>query len=142
MPIICSSGYLCHSEPLFKKLNVLKIDGMFKLQLLTFCFDLINNNLPAYFINMSSLLQPVIYHHDIRQKKLLSCTRVKHVFAQKCMRFCIPDILNNSSSIITDKIKTYSRKGFSVYLKCFLVNEYNSMCLIPNCYICSKIAVS
>ena len=67
--IICSSGYLSHSEPLFKKLNVLKIDGMFKLQLLTFCFDLINNNSPAYFINISSLLQPVIYHHNIRQKR-------------------------------------------------------------------------
>ena len=64
MRIICSSGYLS----LFKKLNVLKIDGIFRLQLLTFCFDLINNNLPAYFINMSSLLQPVIYHHNIRQK--------------------------------------------------------------------------
>ena len=141
--IICSSGYLSHSEPLFKKLNVLKIDGMFKLQLLTFCFDLIHNNLPAYFINMSSLLQPVIYHHNnIRQKKNYSVARIKHVFAQKCMRFCIPDILNKSSSIITDKIKTHSRKGFSVYLKCCLVNAYNSICLIPNCYICSKIAVS
>ena len=31
MQIICSSGYLSHSEPLFKKLNVLKMDGMFKL---------------------------------------------------------------------------------------------------------------
>ena len=100
---ICSSGYLSHSEPLFKKLNVLKIYGMFKLQLLTFCFDLINNNLPAYFINMSSLLQPVIYHHNIRQKINYSVARVKHVFAKKCMRFCIPDILNKSSSLITDK---------------------------------------
>ena len=102
MRIICSSGYLSHSEPLFKKLNVLKIDDMFKLQLLTFCFDLINNNLPAYFINIPSLLQPVIYHHNIRQKRNYSVARVKHVFAQKCMRFCIPDISNNSSSIITD----------------------------------------
>ena len=92
MRIICSSGYVSHSEPLFNKLNVLKIDGMFKLQLLMFCFDLINNNLPAYFINMSSLLQPVIYHHNIRQKRNYSVARGKHVFAQKCMRFCIPDI--------------------------------------------------
>ena len=142
MPIICSSGYLSHSMPLFKKLNVLKIDCMFKLQLLMFCFDLINNNLPAYFINMASLLQPVIYHHNIRQKRNYSVARVKHVFSQKCMRFCIPDILNKSSSLITDKIKTHSRKGFLVYLKCFLVNPYNSICLIPNCYICSKMAVS
>ena len=113
---------MSHSEPLLKKLNVLKIDGMFKLQLLTFCFDLINNNLPAYFINMSSLIQLVIYHHNIRQKRNYSVARVKHVFAK-------------SSSIITDKIKTNSRKGFSVYFKCF-VNAYSSICLIPNCYTC------
>ena len=111
MRIICSSGQLSHSE-----LNVLKIDGLFKLQLLTFCFDLINNNLPAYFINMSSLLQPVIYHHNIRQKRNYSIARVKHVFVKKCMRFCIPDILNKSNSIITDKTNTHSRKGFTIYL--------------------------
>ena len=114
MRIIFSSGYLSHSEPLFKKLNMLTIDGMFKLQLLTFCFDLINNNLPAYFINISSLLQPVIYHYNIRHKRNYSIARGKHVFAEKCMRFCIPDILNKSSSIITDKIKTHNRRGFSV----------------------------
>ena len=142
MRIICSSGYLSHSEPLFKKLNVLKIYDLFKLQLLTFCFDLINNNLPAYFINMSSLLQPVIYHHNIRQKRNYSIARVKHVFAKKCMRFCIPDILNKRNSIITDKINTHSRKGFTLYLKKFLVIEYNSICLIQNCYVCSKIVVS
>ena len=127
MRIICSSGYLSHTEPLFKELIVPKIDGLFKLQLLTFCFDLIYNNLPAYFINMSSLLQPVIYHHNIRQKRNYSIARVKHVFAKKCMRFCIPDILNKSNSIITDKINTHSR---------------NSIFLIQNCYVCSKIVVS
>ena len=87
MRIICLSGYLSHSEPLFKKLNVLKIDGMFKLQLLTFRFDLINNNLPAYFINMSSLLQPLIFHHNIRQKRNYSVARVKHVICSKMYAF-------------------------------------------------------
>ena len=106
---------------------MLKIDGTFKLQLLTFCFDLINNNSPAYFNHMFSLLQPVIYHHNIRQKRNYSVARVKHVFAQKCMRFCIPDILNKPSTIIADKIKTHSQKGFSVYFKCFFVNAYNSI---------------
>ena len=75
MRIICSSGHLSHSEPLFKKLNVLNIDGMFKLQLLTFCFDLMNNNIHAYLINMSSLSQTSnlpSYHQT--KKKLPSCT--------------------------------------------------------------------
>ena len=31
----------------------------------------------------------------------------------------------------------YTISGFSVYPKCFLVNAYNSICLIPYCYICN-----
>ena len=89
MRIICSSGYLSHSEPLFKKLNVLKIDGMFKLQLLTFSFDLVNNNSPAYFINMSSLLQAVFYHHNIRQKRNYPVARVKHVDPYLLKNVCV-----------------------------------------------------
>ena len=72
---------------------------------------MINNNLlPAYFINMSSLLQPVTYYHDIRRKRNYSSPRVK--VHEKCMRFCIPDILNSSGSMITDKIKIYSQDRF------------------------------
>ena len=56
---------------------------------------------------------------------------------------CVPDILSKSSSLITDKIKTHSRKGFSVYLKCFfckciqlnmfntkLLNMFNKLCFV------------
>ena len=115
MRIICSSGYLSRSEAsltVFKKLNAPKIDGIFKFQLLTFCYDLINKNLPAYFINMSFHLQPKSYHHNIKQKQNYSTARVKHAFAQKCMRFCIPDILNQSSSIKHIKEKHLVEKVF------------------------------
>ena len=70
MNIICSSGYLSNnSGPLFINLNVLKIDGMFTYQLLNFCYGLLNKNLPAYFNSMYSPLQPITYHHNIRQQK-------------------------------------------------------------------------
>ena len=46
------------------------------------------------------------------------------------MHFCIPEILNKSSNNITDKIKATST-GFTLYLKCFLANEYNLICSIP-----------
>ena len=41
---------------------------MFTLQLLNIFYDLKNKNLAAYSINMSSLLQRVTYHDNIRQK--------------------------------------------------------------------------
>ena len=137
MRIIYSSDYFSHSEPLFIKLNVLKINGMFTHQLLIFCYNLINKNLPAYLNNISSLLQTTTYHHNIRQWKKYSLPLVKHVFARECMRFCIPDILTKTSNMITDKIKTHSRKGSTAYIKLFLINKYDPICSTPNCYICS-----
>ena len=84
---------------------------------------------------MFSLLQPITYHHNIRQRRY-SLPLVKHVFAGKCrpMRFCIPDILNKTSNMITDKIKTHGRKGFTAYIKVFLINEYDLICSTPNFY--------
>ena len=58
---------------------------MFTHQLLKFCYDLKNKNLPAYFINMFSLLQLITYHHNIRQLKNYSLPLVKHVFARKVL---------------------------------------------------------
>ena len=82
------------------------------------------------FMVLSIDLQAITYQHNIRQRK-------KYVFARKCMRFWIPDILNKTSNIITDKIKTHSRKGFTTYIKLFLINKYDPICSTPNCYICS-----
>ena len=45
--------------------------------------------------------------------------------------FCISAILNKSSNIITDKIRTHNGKGFLEYL----VSESNTICLISNCHI-------
>ena len=53
------------------------------------------------------------------------------------MRFCIPNILNKTSNMITDKIKTHSRKGYTAYTKLFFINKYDPICSTPNCYICS-----
>ena len=109
--------------------------GLFTHQLLNYCYDLINKNLPSYFRNMCSSLQPITYQHNIRQRKKYSLPLVKHVFARKCMRFCIPDILNKTSNMITDKIKTHSRKGHKAYIKFFLINKYDPICSTQNCYI-------
>ena len=84
---------------------------------------------------MSSLLQTITYHHNITQRKKYSLPLVKHVFARKCMRFCIPDILNKTSNKMTVKIKTHSRKGFTAYIKLFLINKYDPICSTQNCYI-------
>ena len=47
--IICLKKYNAHTEPLFKSLNVLKIQDIFNMSQLKFYYKLVNNNLPEFF---------------------------------------------------------------------------------------------
>ena len=49
--IITLSRYNAHTEPLFKNLNLLKVEDILKLQELKFYFRCIHKNLPAYLLN-------------------------------------------------------------------------------------------
>ena len=46
---ITLSNYISHTEPIFKRLGIIKIEDIFLLNQAKFCFKLLNNNLPAYF---------------------------------------------------------------------------------------------
>ena len=111
---------------------------MFKFHELKFCYDLINKHLPPYFTTMDVRSQQVTYYQNTRQRRHFKAIRVKHVFAERCIRYCIPEILNKTDDLIIDKIKTHSPRGFSTYIKQFYLNKYNTICLIPNCYICGR----
>ena len=50
-----------HSEPLFKKLYLLKLDDIYRIQLLKFIYKLINKQLPDYF-NQNLLLYNTQHH--------------------------------------------------------------------------------
>ena len=47
--IITNSDYLAHTEPLCKRLRILKISDMFSVAIWKFYYKLMNNKLPEYF---------------------------------------------------------------------------------------------
>ena len=47
--LIIGSEYLAHSEQLFKELELLKIDNLYKLKILKFYYNLSYGLLPLYF---------------------------------------------------------------------------------------------
>ena len=47
--LITGSEYLAHSEPLFKELELLKIEDLYKLKILKFYYNLSYGLLPSYF---------------------------------------------------------------------------------------------
>ena len=48
--LITGSEYLAHSEPLFKELELLKIEDLYKLKILKFFYNLSYGLLPSYFV--------------------------------------------------------------------------------------------
>ena len=49
--IITVSKYNAHTEPLFKALDLLRIQDMLDLSTLKFYYMYVHDNLPAYFIH-------------------------------------------------------------------------------------------
>ena len=94
---ITLSNYISHTEPIFKRLGILKIDDIFLLNQLKFCFRLLNNNLPVYFKLIYVPRHHETHSYNTRNKDNAHRNRVFHVFAEKCTRFSVPSLLNSTN---------------------------------------------
>ena len=130
--IISLSKYNAHTEPIFKQLKLLKLEDIFKTKALIFYYKFKQNTIPAYFKSMFISEQ---HSYETRHKNELQPPRVKTAFAQRCIRYFVPDLLKKTPPCITEKVLTHSQQGFSKYIKNNFINEYKGSCNIVNCYI-------
>ena len=135
---ITSSKYNAHSDPLFIKLKLLKINDIYKLCTMKFFYKYKKQKLPAYFNGMFDLTYPA-HHYNTRQREQPMVARYNTSAAKNSIRHSLPDIILNSPSIITDKLATHSLDGFSNYAKQYYISQYVSTCYIDNCYICNNV---
>jgi hypothetical protein len=148
--IISVSKYNAHTEQLFRKLNLLKIDDILKLQQLKFYFKYLNNQLPKYFCgrengnpqhnkdNFVLNRNSDIHEHNTRGKLNLYTTQKHHSYAEKCLRHNIVATVNTTPSLILNKIHTHTLHSFAVYAKNAFIKNYTEICTTPNCYICNR----
>ncbi len=151
--IINNSKYNAHTEPLFKKLKLLKIEDILKLNEIKFYYKLTNGKLPVYFQHQTitnnaeidrndthfSLKQNnEIHEHNTRSKNKLHITRTNHNFAQKCLRQNLPHTINDTPTQILNKIKTHSIERIKNDVKALYIDRYNENCTILKCHICNK----
>lgn len=134
--IITCSNYNAHSEPLLKKLFLLKATHICALHELKFCFKLEHNLLPFYFNNSMFKKFTSIHRHNTRRANSYQLPKFKHSFMNNSIRYRIPDIFNKTTTNITDKIHTHSLLGYKKYIKRCYITSYKDSCNIRNCYIC------
>ena len=96
-------------------------------------------SLPHYFNSITVTHNRDIHQYNTRQRNNLLVPNIQHEFARKCIRNQIYVLLNNSPKTIVDKINTHSLKGFSTYIKKYLIDGYKlGPCTVYNCYTCNR----
>ena len=136
--IVNLSKYNAHCEPILKELNLLKVTDILDLQVLKFFYKFKNQMLPNYFQNMPFTTNVHQHGHHTRQIHKIHQPFAGHDFAKRCLRFYLPRIINNSPDFILDKVDTHSLQGYSLYIKKYMLKNYQGTCTIVNCYVCSK----
>jgi hypothetical protein len=136
--VIANSKYNAHSEPLFKKLGILSIKDILKKKMYKFYFKLSNLNLPNYFMDSTWVVAQCQTHNYNTRNNNYKVPRIHHKFAENCLRYRLPILLNEGVVCITDKVNTHSESGFSIYIKKYLLSLYKLQCEIENCYICGN----
>ena len=121
--IITKSKYNAHTEPLFKKMNILKYTDLVKLKAIKFYYKYCNNQLPEYF--KSFILEPQQHNYNTRQNNNIRTFHTNTWAARNCLRHHLPEIINSFPSVhnIREKVHTHCLDGFTQYVKkaCYLI---------------------
>ena len=132
---ITCSKYNAHTDPLFKKLNLLKVEDIYKITAIKFYYKFKNGLLPTSFNNIFTY-EYTTHTYETRQRNYPRPDTPRTFLAKSTIRYSIPELVNELPSCITDKITTHSIQGLSNYSKRYFLNLYKDRCSIEDCYIC------
>ena len=134
---IVNAKYNEHTEPIMKKLRILKVKDVRILTAVKICHKYSNGKLTTYFNDMFEALPPTQHNYNLRQREE-SLPVASTIAASQSPRFVIPLTISKLSDGIKSKFSTHSLKGLSNFAKTEILNSYNTTCTIVNCYICNR----
>ena len=136
--VITNSKYNAHVEPLLKKLNLLKISDIFRNSLLKLYYKYKSGNPPPYVMHMFST-EAYVHRYNTRSNAILNHPVTNLFGSEKCVRYHLPRLVEETDSNILEKVDSHCYTGFSIYLRKICVQSYKSECNQPNCYTCQNV---
>ena len=133
---ICNTNFRSHSNPLFKRLNVLRICDLHLLNKYKLIYKYHHGALPYYFQSINLLSHSDEHKYPTRNRYLLKLPLIKHEFSKRLLHYQISDLFNSAPSCIIEKIVTHSQEGFCNYIKQHMLTMYPIVCSNKNCHIC------
>ena len=134
--IICKTKFVAHTDPLFIKLNTLKVKDIYTRHCLKFFFNHENGTLPAYFRNFVSR-NIASHNYDMRDMQEFQRQATNRISSDKILKQLLPNILNDIPDQIIDSVHTHCLLSVKYKLKAHALSNYKSICTIRNCYVCN-----
>jgi len=133
--VVTNSKYNAHTEPLFKKMRILKFQDIIYQKLYKFFHRYLTKLLPDYFIETSFV--KVLKHHYGTRNRLFEIPKISHKYAENCVRYQLACLLNQTDKTIFEIALNHSEFAFAMYIKKYLINNYSETCTVPCCHVCS-----
>ena len=99
--IINGSKYDAHTEPIFKKLNILKLDDIYKLCVAKYCHNYFTSSLPSNILTLFSTISDIHEHatrhntcHTLKKYKPRTVTTRQHIICNG------PNVWNSLSNVV------------------------------------------
>ena len=137
--IIHKTNYISHTDPLFKKSNILKVYDQYTYESSLFMFDYIAHNLPQSFNNMFNTNHEINPYINTRQSNMLHVPRCDTNFSRNLPLYHLPTTWNRYRHSHPHTCTT--RSTFKRSLKTDLLAQYSNtvVCTNPRCRDCNPL---
>ena len=136
--LITNSKYNAHTSILFKQLSILKLNDICTLHDYKLCYKFINCPTPEYFVNILNTSAPCIHSHNTRSAMDIRLPPVRHEFARNGIKYKFSKLFNNMPEAFKSKIYTHSFSGYKNYIKLQIIEKYETVCNISECFVCNN----
>ena len=137
--IITLNNYISHTESLYKKLSLLKVDDIHKLQQLKFLLYIyLHHDLPFYFQNWRIMFKHEVHNHDTRDKHKIYTYKVKTCLCTEISPAFFATFIKQPSRNSLKKLISHSTQGLAKYVKLYFLQSYQVACTIQDCYVCMQ----
>ena len=124
--VVANRPYITHTDPIFNKYTLIKIHGLYKLQLYNLFYRLCNNLLPLY-LNRTN--------YNLRNESIkLPMTR--RTFYVQSTKYQLHLLLRTTLHKYSELADTSSLYAYTSRINTHLISGYNPNCVFPNCYVC------
>ena len=110
--IIDNSPYLAHSDPLFKKLSILKLNSIYKLSCLVFMYKIKNNQIPNVCNSLVLLNTNLVPRYNLRTTNDFIIPNHRTTLRSKCIKIQGPKFWNSipASTKAVNNMNTFKKQ--------------------------------